>query len=126
MNISSFATDVEKLVDPMMVGKTHYLQTKLKKLPVCLQRKIIKSATKKAGQMPFVVEPYCTFLFYEIPDPSKVQKFMPNGFIPAKSAVFVWQTVTVASRARSPMATGRPTTGERPTTTAFFPATPIP
>ncbi|MBQ2695664.1 hypothetical protein IJG04_03475 [Candidatus Saccharibacteria bacterium] len=88
MNVLNYAKGVEKLVDPMMVGKTHYLQTKLCKLPVCLQRKIITSATKKAGQMPFVVEPYCTFLFYEIPDPTKIQKFMPNDFVPAKSAVF--------------------------------------
>lgn len=88
MNVLEYAEWVERLVDPMMVGKTHYLQTKLSKLPVCLQRKIVKSATKKADKMPFVVEPYCTFLFYEVPDPSKIQKFMPDGFVPARSAVF--------------------------------------
>lgn len=88
MNILEYSKGVERLVDPMSVGKTHYLQTKLSKLPVCLQRKIVNSATKKADKMPFVVEPYCFFLFYEIPDPSKVQKFMPDGFVPAKSAVF--------------------------------------
>ena len=88
MDVLEYAKGVEKLVDPMMVGKTHYLQTRLSKLPVCLQRKIVKSATRKAGMMPFVVEPYCTFLFYEIQDPTKVQKFMPDGFMPAKSAVF--------------------------------------
>ena len=88
MNVLEYAKGVEKLVDPMGVGKTHYLQTKLSKLPVWLQRKIVTSATKKANKMPFVVEPYCFFLFYEIPDPSKVQKFMPEGFVPAKSAVF--------------------------------------
>ena len=88
MNVLKYAKGVEKLVDPMMVGKTHYMQTKLSKMPVWLQRKIIKSATKKANKMPFVVEPYCFFLFYEIPDPSKVQKFMPDGFVPAKAAVF--------------------------------------
>ena len=87
MNVLEYAKGVEKLVDPMMVGKTHYMQTKLSKMPVCLQRKIIKSATKKANKMPFVVEPYCSFLFYEIPDPTKVQKFMPDGFVPAKAAV---------------------------------------
>ncbi len=75
-------------MDPMMVGKTHYMQTKLSKLPVCLQKKIVTAATKKATKMPFVVEPYCTFLFYEIPDPSKIQKFMPTDFVPAKSKVF--------------------------------------
>ena len=38
--------------------------------------------------MPFVVEPYCTFLFYEIPEPKRVQKFMPEGFRPAKARIF--------------------------------------
>lgn len=88
MNIHDFAKGVEKMVDPMQVGKTHYSQTKLKKLPVCLQKKIIKSHTKKARKMPFVVEPYCSFLFYKIPDPKKVEKFMPEDFKPAKTAAF--------------------------------------
>lgn len=88
MNVLEYAKGVEKLVDPMAVGTSHYMQTRLKKLPVWLQRKIVTSATKKANEMPFVVEPYCSFLFYEIPDPTKVQKFMPDGFVPAKAAVF--------------------------------------
>lgn len=88
MNVLEYAEGVEKLVDPMAVGTSHYMQTRLKKLPVWLQRKIVTSATKKANKMPFVVEPYCSFLFYEIPDPTKVQKFMPDGFVPAKVAVF--------------------------------------
>ena len=88
MNVLEYAEGVEKLVDPMMVGKTHYLQTRLSKLPVWLQRKIVTSATEKADKMPFVVEPYCTFLFYEIPVPERVQKFMPDGFVPTKSAIF--------------------------------------
>lgn len=88
MNVLKYAEGVERLVDPMEVGKTHYMQTKLAKMPVWLQKKIVTSATKKANKMPFVVEPYCFFLFYEIPDPSKVQKFMPEGFAPAKTAVF--------------------------------------
>lgn len=88
MNVLEYAKGVEKLVDPIMVGQSHYMQKKLAKLPVCLQRKIVTTAAKKADKMPFVVEPYCTFLFYEIPEPSRVEKFMPEGFRPAKSAVF--------------------------------------
>ena len=88
MNVLEYAKGVERLVDPMGVGKTHYLQTRLNKMPIWLQKKIVTSATKDAGQMPFVVEPYCSFLFYKIPDPDKVQKFMPRGFRPAKSKVF--------------------------------------
>ena len=39
-----------------------------------------------------------------------------------RSTVPVWHTVTVAFRASSSMAAGRPTTAERPTTAALFPA----
>ncbi len=66
MNILDYAKGVEKMVDPMEVGKVMYMQTKMRHLPVCLQRKIVTSASKKADKMPFVVEPYCSFLFYEL------------------------------------------------------------
>ena len=89
MNVLEYAKGVEKLVDPMEVGKVLYMQTKLRKLPVWAQRKIVSSATAKADKMPFVVEPYCTFMFYEITEPGKMQKFLPAGFQPAKAAVFV-------------------------------------
>ncbi|MBR0465593.1 hypothetical protein IJJ02_02265 [Candidatus Saccharibacteria bacterium] len=88
MNVLEYAKGVEKLVDPIMVGQSHYMQKKLAKMPVWLQKKIVTSAAKKADKMPFVVEPYCTFLFYKIPVPERVEKFMPDGFRPAKSAVF--------------------------------------
>ena len=88
MNILEYAKGVEKLVNPMEVGKVCYMQTKLRRLPVWLQRKIVTSATKKADKMPFVVEPYCSFLFYEITEPEKMQPFLPSGFQPAKAAIF--------------------------------------
>lgn len=88
MNILEYSKGVEKLVDPMEVGKVLYMQTKMRKLPVYIQRKIVTSATKKANKMPFVVEPYCSFLFYEITEPEKMQPFLPAGFRPAKAAVF--------------------------------------
>ena len=31
MNILDYSKGVEKLVDPMMVGQSHYMQTKLRK-----------------------------------------------------------------------------------------------
>ena len=63
MNVLDYAKGVERLADPMEVGKVHYFQTKLKLLPVSWQKKLVTSAEKKASKMPFVVEPYCTFLF---------------------------------------------------------------
>ncbi|MBR3233430.1 hypothetical protein IKG12_01030 [Candidatus Saccharibacteria bacterium] len=88
MNVLEYAKGVERMVDPMQVGKVHYMQTKLKKMPVWLQKKIVLSAAKKANKMPFVVEPYCSFLFYEVVEPDKIQKFLPDGFIPARAAIF--------------------------------------
>ena len=88
MNILEYAKGVERLVDPMEVGKVTYMQTKLRRLPVFLQRKIVSSATKKADKMPFVVEPYCTFMFYEIAEPEKIQPYLPDDFRPAKASVF--------------------------------------
>ncbi|MBQ3325565.1 hypothetical protein IJG79_00215 [Candidatus Saccharibacteria bacterium] len=88
MNVLEYAKGVERMVDPMQVGKVHYMQTKLRKMPVWLQKKIILSAAKKANKMPFVVEPYCSFLFYEVIEPDKIQKFLPDGFVPVKAAVF--------------------------------------
>lgn len=88
MNVLDYAKGVERLVNPMEVGKVLYLQTKMKHLPVWVQKKIVTSASKKASKMPFVVEPYCTFLFYEIPEPEKIVRYLPQGFRPAKTAVF--------------------------------------
>lgn len=88
MNVLDFSKGVERMVDPMQVGKVMHLQTKMRHLPVCLQKKIVTSASKKADKMPFVVEPYCSFLFYELRDPSKIQKYLPDDFVPAKASVF--------------------------------------
>ena len=88
MNVLEYAEGTEKLIDPMKVGTVHHLQKKMRKLPVWIQRKIIIAASKKASKMGFIVEPYCFFLFYEIPDPVAVQFHLPDDFVPVKSSVF--------------------------------------
>ncbi|MDO4752899.1 MAG: hypothetical protein Q4A36_01515 [Candidatus Saccharibacteria bacterium] len=88
MNVLDYAKGVERMVDPMQVGKVMHLQTKIKHMPVWLTKKMVLSSAKKADKMPFVVEPYCTFLFYELKNPAKIQKYLPDGFVPSKAAVF--------------------------------------
>lgn len=88
MNVLDYSKGVERMVDPMQVGKVLSLQPKMRRLPVCLQKKIVTSASKKADKMPFVVEPYCSFLFYALNDPSKIQKYLPDGFVPSRASVF--------------------------------------
>lgn len=40
MNVLKYAEGVEKLVDPIEVGKVHYMQTKLRRLPVWMQKRL--------------------------------------------------------------------------------------
>lgn len=88
MNVLDFSKGVERMVDPMKVGKVLSLQPRMRHIPLWISKKIVLSAAKKANKMPFVVEPYCTFLFYELQDPSKIQKYLPDDFVPAKTSVF--------------------------------------
>lgn len=88
MNVLDFAKGTEKLVSPTNVGTVTYLQKKISRLPLCLQKRIVKAATKKADKMSFIVEPYAFFLFYEVLSPDKLQRHLPKSFVPAKSAIF--------------------------------------
>lgn len=88
MNVRDFTRGTEAMINPMDVGTVHHMQKKLCKLPRWIQRKIITNACKKAQKMGFIVEPYAFFLFYEMEEPDRVQKFLPKGFKPAKSSVF--------------------------------------
>lgn len=88
MKVGDFAYGSERLIDPIQVGKVHYMQQWLRILPKTWQRKIVTSASKKSPQMGFVVEPYAFFLFYEIKDIEKTNALLPDGFEIMNSRVF--------------------------------------
>lgn len=92
MKVSEFAYGSERLVNPIEVGKVHYLQRYLRILPKSWQRKIITSASKKSPKMGFIVEPYAFFLFYEIENLDKINPLLPDGFKVTKSRVFAGDT----------------------------------
>ena len=89
MKVDDFAYGSERLIDPIEVGKIHYLQRWLRKLPRSWQRKIVTRASEKSPKMGFVVEPYAFFLFYEINNTDKVKILLPDGFELTKSRVFI-------------------------------------
>jgi len=72
----------------MTVGKVHYMQRWLRRLPKSWQRSLVTKAAKKATKMGFVVEPYALFLFYELHDIDKTAMLLPDGFEVMKSRVF--------------------------------------
>lgn len=90
MRVDDFAYDSERLIDPIEVGKVHYLQRWLRILPKSWQRKIVTKASEKSPKMGFVVEPYAFFLFYELKDieHERINALLPEGFKIAKSRVF--------------------------------------
>lgn len=88
MKINDFVIGTERLVNPITVGKVHYMQRRLGMLPKAWQRKIIASASRKAPKMGFIVEPYAFFLFYELNDLERTTALLPEGFVPMKARVF--------------------------------------
>ena len=75
-----FIKGVERLINPIEVGTLHFMQFFNNLLPKSIQKKFVMAASKKTSYMGFVVEPYSTFLCYEIKDPELASKMLPDGF----------------------------------------------
>ena len=88
MKKENFAKSVERLVDPITVGSLHLLQSFNQLLPKSAQKQIVRASSKKTPYMGFVVEPYSSFLFYEIADHDKAKALLPEGFELVKTKVF--------------------------------------
>ncbi|NTW61667.1 hypothetical protein HGB24_03220, partial [Candidatus Saccharibacteria bacterium] len=84
----SFSEEVEKLIDPINVGTIHFVQQLNGLLPKKIQRKLMDSSSKKIPFMGFVVEPYASFLCYEIKDEKRASDLLSDNFELVKSAVF--------------------------------------
>ncbi len=82
-----FIKNVESLVDPIKVGSIHFFQQFLGKLPINIQNRIIEGASNKTPHMGFVVEPYSSFLCYEVKDVEKANSILSDNFEMIKSSV---------------------------------------
>lgn len=84
----AFTKSTEKMVLPKDVGKLYQRAEMLGRLPNSAQKWIVK---KGAGDNPFIgfiVEPYCSFLSYEIADTAAAQAQLPPDYQLAPSAMF--------------------------------------
>ena len=84
-----FAKGVEKLVNPISVGTLHFMQSFNNLLPKSIQQLFVKNSAKKTPYMGFVVEPYSSFLCYEIADIEQAKSLLPDGFKLIKTKIFV-------------------------------------
>jgi hypothetical protein len=84
----SFAKGVENLVNPIDVGTIHFVQQLNSLLPKAIQKKLMDSSSKKIPFMGFVVEPYSSFLCYEITDVKVAEALLSSDFKLIKTKVF--------------------------------------
>lgn len=83
-----FALGVERLINPITVGTMHFLQGLNSLLPRKIQNKMMNSTSVKVPYMGFVVEPYSTFLCYEIADIEAAKALLPDNFELVKTSIF--------------------------------------
>ena len=88
MHKESFIKGVEKLINPIEVSNIHFIQYFNKFIPKTIQKKMALSSSKTTPYMGFVIDPYSTFLFYEIKDLEFAKSFLPDNFELEKIKVF--------------------------------------
>ncbi|GAA1062343.1 hypothetical protein [Agromyces bracchium] len=85
--LRNFITHTEGTVSPKGVAALYGRAEMLARLPLGLQRRIVAHA-RGDEYMGFVVEPYCTFLAYEIRDEAAASRLLPPGYRLVPSAMF--------------------------------------
>ena len=83
-----YAKSTEQLVSPRTVGGLYQRAEMLGKLPVGIQRRIVKRASRGDQSIGFVVEPYSFFLAYEIEDMAAARAQLPPGYELLPTAMF--------------------------------------
>ena len=83
-----FTKHTEMLVSPKTVGGLYKRAEMLAKLPVGAQKWIVEHAPGADPYIGFVVEPYCSFLAYEITDTEAVRRLLPPGYELIPAAMF--------------------------------------
>ena len=84
----AFTKHTEMLVSPKTVGGLYGRAEMLAKLPVGVQKWIVAKAPGADPYIGFVVEPYCSFLAYEITDTEAAKRLLPPHYELVPAAIF--------------------------------------
>lgn len=88
MNKYKFIKKVEDMVKTEDIAILRLVGPLLKYVPGKFQDKALENSGKENPYLGFIVEPYSTFLFYEIIDLSWAERLIPDGFELTKTKVF--------------------------------------
>jgi hypothetical protein len=83
-----FIKVTEKMVVPEKVATTTQGSTMLRKLPLRLQKYIVDRGARTNPYMSFIVEPYATFLSFEIINTAAMERLLPPNYSLFPSAMF--------------------------------------
>jgi hypothetical protein len=83
-----FVKVTEKMVIPEKVAATTQGSAMLRKLPLRLQRYIVDRGARTNPYMSFIVEPYATFLSFEIVKTDEMERLLPPNYKLHPSAMF--------------------------------------
>ncbi len=88
MSKYKFIKKVEEMIKTEDIATLRLIGPLLKYLPGKFQTKAMESSSKDNPYLGFVVEPYSTFLFYELIDLDWARRLIPDGFELEKTNVF--------------------------------------
>jgi hypothetical protein len=83
-----FTKSTERLVSPRTVGRLYQRAEMLSRLPVGMQKRIVRRASDDGSFIGFVVEPYSFFLAYEVVDTAAANAQLPPGYELVPTAMF--------------------------------------
>jgi len=87
-DLRRFIKTTEKMIVPAKVASTTQGSALLRKLPLRLQKYIVKRGARNNPYMSFVVEPYPVFLAFEVTDIEAAEQFLPPNYSLFPSAMF--------------------------------------
>jgi hypothetical protein len=88
-DLRRYIKNTEKMVVPAKVASTTQGSTLLRKMPLRLQRYIVKRGARTNPYMSFVVEPYAVFLAFEVVDTQAAQLMLPPNYSLFPSSMFI-------------------------------------
>jgi hypothetical protein len=87
-DLRRYIKTTEKMVLPAKVASTTQGSALLRKLPLRLQRYIVKRGARTNPYMSFVVEPYSVFLAFEVIDTTAAERILPPNYSLFPSSMF--------------------------------------
>lgn len=87
-NDEPFIEQVENLIDPAEVCDLSFIQRFKKLMPREVFKRLLVRTSRKNPYIGFVIEPYCTFLFFKLKDLERARAMLPDRYELVKSSIF--------------------------------------